>query len=410
MIMSQQEYNIHFQRVRTLHIKLELLNQFDNVIDRIEGISTDGSINLSGNSAYRRTGSLSLVVKNKSLLPSPSSRIWFNRKIRVYVGLSGHDDVAHWFNQGIFLIKKVDIDRSTNEHKMSLDLVDLMATVDGTFSGQLGIETELLAKGITISEAMRLTLSSLGKVSVDNIIVNGNNVLLPYDLEKDATSTVYDVMSELLGLYMGWEFFVNVHGFYVVQKIKDTKNDPIAWDFTENKMDLVITSSSTINFDNVKNSVVVWGKKLDNGTQPHWIYRNRFARNTISERNLISNKTKGDICFVKNEDKSYCWNDSSWGVLGFNVVPEFNVESIGERLHTFSDDKIFNNDQAMLRAEYELEQKSNLAETINMSCSPIFGLESNEKIRLEDGDYRIDDISVPLGMETMSITATKLYY
>lgn len=417
MLMSQEEYNVHFQKTRTLHIRLELLNQFDNAIERIDGLSTNGNINLSGNSTYRRTGNLTLVIKNKTLLPSPESKIWFNRKVRVFIGLSDYSSVIHWFKMGIFLIKSVEINHSKQQKTLSLDLTDLMSNLDGTFSGTLDYQTELLAKGLTISEAIRSVITSLGKVSIDSIRVNGSDALLPYDLDKDPSSTIYDLVKELMDLYMGYEFFVNEDNYFLVQKIKDTKDDAVAWDFTQNKMDLIIDNTTKMDFSNVRNKVYIWGKKLEDGTQPNWIYHNRYARNNIVNMNAVTDKVKGDICYVSNEHKSYFWNGSAWSLLNFNVIPEFNSESIGVRSHVYSNDSLYNNDQAMLRAEYELEQKSNLAETVSFNCAPIYFLTPNTKIKLLDeetgidGDYRIDDITVPLDISsTMSVNATKLYY
>lgn len=417
MLMSQQEYDVHFQSTRRLHIRLELLNQFDNVIDRLDGVSTNGSINLSGKSTYRRTGNLSMVVNNKKVLPSPTSKIWFNRKVRIYTGLQDYNDKIHWFKMGIFLIKDADISHTKDGVNISIELLDSMANLDGTFSGSSPNEIKLLPEGVTISEAIKATVTSLGKISVDNIVVNGSEALLPYEITKEPNSTIYETLEELIQLYMGYEFFFNEDNYFIVQKIKDTKYDPISWDFTQNKMDLILEYSSKVDFSNVKNAIHVWGKKMDSGSQAYWVYKNKYTRNSISERNSLSNKQKGDICFVGKENKSYCWNGSNWDELNFNVIPEFNIENIGERNHVYSDDKIFNNDQAMLRAEYELEQKSNLAETVNISCLPIYFLVPNSKIKLYDeksnidGEYKINEVTIPLDISSsMSVSATKIYY
>ena len=62
-----------------------------------------------------------------------------------------------------------------------------------------------------------------------------------------------------------------------------------------------------------------------------------------------------------------------------------------------------------------LNQYTNFNETISIQCMPIYYLEPNTRIKVDDmasnihGDYIIKSISLPIdGKSTMSITATKI--
>lgn len=419
-MLSQQEYMVLQQPVRYLHIRIEILNENDRVIDSIEGYSISGGLNFDGNSTYRRTGDLEMIIINQSnVLPANDSNIWFNRKVRIKIGLKNFNDEIIWFNQGIFLIQDADLDLSKDQKTISISLTDLVANLDGTFKGTLSNEVKIINSGVTVSEAIKSTVIQLGKVLINDVRVNGSSATVPFTIEKSPNSSIYDLAKELVDLYMGYEMFFDKNGRFIVRKIKDGKNDPIVWDFSE--MDVTINCIKNIDFSNVKNSIYVWGRKNEDGTQTKWVYRNKYSRQTISDRDSINDMVHGDICHVLDNGASYMWDDTlttpTWVELDFNVVPDFNIESIGERKFVYDDSKIFNDNQARLRAEYELKQKSNFAETVSFNCLPLYGLEVNQKIYLKensigiDGDYLIKRISMPLSINgQMSIEATKIHY
>ena len=78
---TQEQYNVLRQPIRKLHIKLDLLNENDVIVDSFEGIATDGTISLSNQSTYRRSGNFTMVLDKKyNLIPKPDSKIWFNKR------------------------------------------------------------------------------------------------------------------------------------------------------------------------------------------------------------------------------------------------------------------------------------------------------------------------------------------
>ena len=419
-LYNQKHYALLFKNMtgRHLHIKIDLFNDKDVKIDSFEGITTSGGINLSSDSTYRRTGNLSMIL-NKLLLPKPENKIWFNKRIKINIGLSDFNDEIYWYDMGKFAIDKVSAKSSQADKSLEMNLLDYVAFLDGVLGGYLSHETQLTAKlGIPIRDAIITTLSSLPKVMIDNITVEGLEALIPYDMTFNPNGTIFDIVKQILELYMGYEGFFDIDGAFRVQKIRDRKNDSIAWDFTIDNMDLSIDYVNEINMGNVKNSLHVWGNTSEStGIQTYWVYRNRWSRKKYDDLINLTDKQKGDICFLTEEGQSYMWNGNNWGLLDFNVVPIFNIESIGEKIWSYSDNKIFNEMQAKLRCEFELTNQSNFAETISISSVPIFLLDVNSKIKLENfeagisGEYIIETISVPLDISSpMNITARKLYY
>lgn len=419
-LYNQKHYSLLCKNMtgRHLHIRIDLLNDKDVKIDSFEGITLSGNIDLNGDSTYRRVGKLSTILEN-NLLPKPNNKIWFNRRIKVYVGLSDWDDDIIWYDMGKFAIDKVDSKNSQTNKSLDLNLLDYMAFLDGTLSGYLSHKTELLAEsGTKINDAIRASVKHLSKVMIDDFKIEGLDVEIPYDLEFDPNSTVYSMVKQLTELYMSQEFYFDADGVFRVQRIRDRRFDPVIWDFTEDNMDLSIDYSNNIDMSNVKNSIWVWGNfNNDNGKQVYWVYRNRWCRNYKSDLNKLINKQKGDICHIKEDNNSYMWNGNSWELLDFKVVSQFNIENIGEKIWSYNDNKIFTEQQAKLRAEFELENQSNFAEKISFNCVPIYLLEPNQKIRIYDkdsginGDYLITSISHGLTPDSVSnIQAHKIYY
>lgn len=414
---TQEQYSVLRQPVRRLNIRIDLLNEKDVVLDSFEGITTSGNISISGDSTYRRSGNMTMVFDKKyNLIPSASSKIWFNRRCAIYIGVKNYLDETVWFNLGRFAMTGVSLNLSGAEKTLSCQLADYMVFLDGSLGGRLSHQTVIPANTVTVNEALRTTLTGLTRFSLDSIQVNGSDAIVPYTIEKSAGSSVYDLVKELVELYMDYDFYFDENGYFIVEKIKNRKNDPVVEVFDSSDKDFSLNSSSTFDFKNVRNSVFVWGRQLEDGTQIKYSCRNRWCRPSVSYLSGLSNKENGDICYIKDVDKSYIWNGSSWDELDFNVVPEFNVEQIGEKIWTYTDDKIFTKDQAMLRSFFELKQYSNFAETISFDCVPIYYLKPMNKIHVDidgvlSGDYLISNVSVPLDIfSPMNIQAYKLYF
>ena len=421
MNITQQQYNVLMQSTRYLHCRIFVLNDKDAQIAKIEGITVDGNISMSADSSCRRSGKLSMVITDKSLLPDEDSKIWLNKRIQIDLGLMDYKGYIQWFKMGRYAIKEGGITYSKSDKKIDVDLGDYMLFLDGTLSGRLSNQVSIsttVTKGVKINDALQPILTTIGKTSIENIQINGSDAEIPVDINRNPNDTVYDLVKEILDFYMGYEFFVDENGRYIIQKIKDTKYDPIEWDFSEDRMNFSLNYSTKFSFSNISNAVYVWGRKLNNGIQVKWVYRNRWSRNNIAERNLLADKQAGDICLVKDINKSYMWDGSTWNELDFNVVEKFNIERVGREIAwAYNDEKCFTDIQARLRCEYELFQRSNFAEKISFNCIPVYKLEPNKLIKISipelkiDGIYRIVDIDFGLKHDAEStISAVRVYY
>lgn len=416
-MLTQEQYLALQQRTRHLHVRLELLNEQDQVIDGLEGVATDGTINLSADSTYRRTGNLTMVLDEKyNLLPSPTSRLWLNKRVAVYVGIDSFTGIQ-WFPLGRFAIGNIQVAKDLTSQTISCELLDYMAYLDGTLGGTLESGVLILAESVSISEAIATTVTDLPKKAIEIVEINAMPAMVPYDIEKSAGSTTYDVLKELADLYKNYEFYFDVNGYFRFAEIKKRMNDPVTWDFSA--IPLSLNDSADFNLKNIKNSIWLWGKLWETGSgsfQATWVYRNRFARETVAERNNISSKQLGDICYVRDIQTSFVWNNTDWEELDFNVDPDFNIEQIGEKVAVVNGDNVYSYEQAVINTKFGLLEQSNFAQTVSFNTVPIYALQPNTKIYLKseeigvEGEYLIKTISLPLGLGSSSVQCEKIYY
>lgn len=414
---TQDQYNVLRQPTRQLNIKIDLINENDIVIDSFEGIATEGNISLSSESTYRRNGNFTMVFDKKyNLLPSPTSKLWFNKRIGIHIGIKNYFDEIIWFNLGRFALAEGSLDFNQATRTISCQIFDYMAFLDGSLGGVLSHQT-IIEEGTPISNAIKSTLEGLVKVSIGDIKIDNMDLTTPYTIERSAGNTVYDLIKELIELYMGWDFYFDENGYFVVEKIKDKKNDPVIEIFDGSDKDLSLNSNINIDFKNVYNAIWVWGRQLEDGTQIKWNYKNKWVRNDYSDLSGLADVENGDICHIANEDKSYMWDGDDWEKLDFRVIPQFNIESIGEKTYVYNSESIFNDEQVRLRCEYELTiNNSNMAEKINFSCVPLYNLKPQQKISvnindLGQKDYIIESITIPMSFNgSMGISARRLYY
>ena len=118
--------------------KIIALDINENPTEEITGRITDGSINVDGKSAVRRTCSLTMVAQNVNL----NDFYWgLNTKFKMYVGITNDVDKKYpdiiWFPQGVFLITSFSLSYGTNNLNISIQGKDKMCLLNGELGGML---------------------------------------------------------------------------------------------------------------------------------------------------------------------------------------------------------------------------------------------------------------------------------
>lgn len=277
-----------------------------------------------------------------------------------------------WWNLGLFLINNPNTVYSATERTVTFEGLDLMAKLTGRRSGQLPSAATQINQGESIAQTVKTIISDFA--GFNRYIINDVGYTVPYDIKKDMGSTIYDLLVELRDLYPNWEMFFDVDGVFHWQPIPSGKEDAIILDLDELKQNIVISESIDVDFENVKNNVIVYGR-LENNNQVKAI-----AQDTVENS-------------------------------------PFNVDKIGEITYIVSDSNIPNNNFANLRAHYELYLHSRMNDSINLNIVPIYWLNdvnakikrTNEDMGLE-GEYLIKSLTIPLDISSpMTINAMKIY-
>lgn len=372
---TQTDYDLVQMNTRNAKIKVELLNFNFQTISSLEGKTTSGSIEVDANSDIRRTCNLSLVAKDidKNMI-SEGGELWLDKYIKIYQGIDNPRDnnKTVWWNMGIFLINNPNTVYSAADHTISFEGLDLMAKLTGRRNGQLPAVATLVPAGSKIADVVKKTITQLG--GFYNYIIEDEGLEVPYDIKMDMGATIYDLLAELRDLYSNWEMFFDVDGVFHWQKIPNGEKEAVVVNFNEIQP-LIISDNVDIDFENVKNNIIVYGRLLDTGEQ---------------------------IMAAASDT---------------NAESPFCISKVGQINYIVDDERIYNNELAKDRANYELYLHARLNDSISLEIVPIPWLNdvnikiayTNEKIGIE-GEYLIQSLSIPLDIgSSMTITASKIY-
>lgn len=371
---TQEDYDIIKLKVRSLKIKIDLLNFQFQTINSFEGNCVDGAINIDANADIRRTCSLTLELKDEKSILSAGGQIWIDRYIKIYQGIyNPKKKETTWWNMGMFLINNPNSVYNKNTNQLSFEGIDLMAKLTGKRNGQLEAISTVIPAESNLANVVKSIITELGGFT--KYIIDDVGYTIPYDIKKDIGSTIYDLLTEIRDLYSNWEMYFDTDGVFHWQKIPTGEKDPVLIDLDILKDYLIIEDSINIDFENVKNNIIVYGRVLDDGHQ---------VMGTAADY-------KGDS--------------------------PFSINSIGEINYIIQDEMIYSDDLANQRARYELYLHSNMNDTINLSIIPCYWLNDvNVKINYNNpnkeiqGEYLIKSLSIPLDINSvMTISAIKVY-
>ena len=123
---------------KIIYARITALTFDERPIETIEGRITQGSINVDGVAAVRRSCSLTMVANDFNY----QNYYWgINTKFKLEVGVENFINPAYpdiiWFKQGIYIFTSFNTSRSTNNFNISLQGKDKMCLLDGSVGGSL---------------------------------------------------------------------------------------------------------------------------------------------------------------------------------------------------------------------------------------------------------------------------------
>ena len=196
------------------------LTQNEEQIEEIQGQVTQGSINIDGKSAVRRSCSLTLVATDVNI----NDFYWgLNTKFKVEIGLKNFIDPQYpeivWFSQGVYLITSFSESIQNNSHTINISGKDKMCLLNGEIGGHVmsishdfgtidtydenGIKTN---KSILISTIIRDAVHEYGREELDNIIINDVEDTGKMLMEYKGSDPMYYLINRETG-----EFYREIH-------------------------------------------------------------------------------------------------------------------------------------------------------------------------------------------------------
>ena len=186
-MIYDKEFLLSLDKIKEkeIYAKVTALTFQESPITNIEGRITAGTISVDGNSAVRRTCSLTMVAENLDC----SNYTWgLNTKFKLEIGVknninNNYPDII-WFQQGIYILTSFNTSRSTTNFTINLQGKDKMCLLNGDVGGNIestvdfGTEETVNAQGyrvirkIPIADIIRNMVHHYGGEPYYNIIIN----------------------------------------------------------------------------------------------------------------------------------------------------------------------------------------------------------------------------------------------
>lgn len=202
MLKNNPLYDIDFltllskNRSKETFARITSLSWNEEPLERIEGQVTAGSVNIDGNSAVRRTCSLSLVAKDVDI----NNYYWgLQTKFKLEIGLkneinSNYSDII-WFPQGIFVITSFNTQVSVNNYTISISGKDKMCMLNGDLGGSLYASIDF---GVEEYYDKENEITYYNKIPIKTIIKNAVHVYGNEPLQNIIISDIDNYGVELL--------------------------------------------------------------------------------------------------------------------------------------------------------------------------------------------------------------------
>lgn len=463
--ITNEQFMSVMQNIQSRYVKLELLNYQFQTVDNLEGVVVTGNISIDANADIRRTASLSIVINNSSFEVASGSKIWLDKYVRIWIGIYNFiSSEVNWTNCGIYIIDAPSYNYDASTNSLEISLLDLMAKLTGIRNGYLPGVPVVLKAGENIREAIidTLELGGFTKYIVEDAPSPGT---IPNDLEFSQGATVYDLLAGLRDIYPNYEIFFDVEGTFFYKEIPSGNEDPVLVDDTL-WSNIVSSESVSVDFQNVKNSIEVFGRTHD---PSYFSTSTTVSGNTIqltiediSVYNVddmfgftltnnpgytnmsiqinslpsvplrMSDGTTSATIKAEDGEIYYCivYRNGYMEFLGHlqaygfaedtNSDSPFYVEgTVGRiRLPLMDGDyaNCISDELAQERAEYELYLHTNMNNSVTLTCVPVPWMDVNIKVSYttkrdnQTNQYMIKSISYGLGVEdNMTIEMVKFY-
>ena len=186
--MNNWQSDQNFLLLLDNNINRQVYVRITNLSDHssIEGQILNGSINVDGKSAIRRTCSISLNTSfdaTEKITPDWAINFWFKLEIGLTNSINQQYDPIIWFEQGIYVATSFSVSEQPNNITINISGKDKMCLLNGELGGHLiathdfgTVEREedgvIHLDKVLLFDIITQALSTYSGESIDNIIIN----------------------------------------------------------------------------------------------------------------------------------------------------------------------------------------------------------------------------------------------
>lgn len=264
------QYSTNLEILRRPNIKKELHIDFLQkiaskfyTVDSADGEIIGMNFSKDANSDLRTNVDLKLVI-SKEEGEKPINRLADESWIATFVDVSVvYDENA--YKIGRFVVNAPQSDYDAESNTLSLSCVDMMSKLTGMSGGVVDY-----ARGTSIQipkgENVRgVMISILKKFGINDYdldecrLKNGEIQPVPYDMEFETGTTAYEMLAALRDIMPNYAIYFNVDGVFCYKPIPVDESASVMLPY-ETLKDIVIQESVSVDYENVKNHIQVYGR------------------------------------------------------------------------------------------------------------------------------------------------------
>ena len=347
-MVTQKDIELLMQSNKELFYRLELLNQDLKVIDTLDGNLISDNISISADSDIRRTYTCELVVTDSSFTIGKDKKIWFDKRIRPYIGMKlQRTQETIWYCLGTFLYTNENYNYDATSRQLSLTCEDMMCLLNDSRSGQLDGYTRTIKEG---SDSREIIISLLNEVGINKYYIefNKNNEAvstyeIPYEMTYNAGTTAYTIIKEIIDLYAGTQMYFDLYGTFIISKIP-TSNNEITVLNDEILQPILINEQLTTSLSNIYTHIIIWGKV----NEPDFYSTSVTLSGSVFVANVVQQKLDEDT----NEMVEYPYKEYvNFDLVALHITST-NTENMKININSLGDIPVVDHDDKPLVANY----------------------------------------------------------
>ena len=319
MTITSDDIALINQTNHVVQYKLELLDEYLNVISEITGDTADVSFNIDATTDIRRTATLTMVVTDESWMTENFEIGWINKLIRFSIGLRYDRDDASaivdesradfvvidepasiwkWYPIGTMLLTSDAFRFDTATQELQISLVDLIAYGTAERGSQIGTGVKYRYE-TPIKELLEATIARWYPYKETEIMEFPD--VLPYDIEWGIGSYPYDILRTLLNLFPWYEQYYDTEGVYHARTLPMHVDEPCAMTHADLD-DLIIAEHRSFDFSNIKNTTEIYGKSISSNyvASNCTLSGDTYTLSFLLEMETLENNKK--YCFTPHVD------------------------------------------------------------------------------------------------------------